>query len=122
MKKKSVSKLKKELDKWFSLFIRQRDNFICFTCDKRGDRTNIQCGHFIPRQYNATRYHEKNNHAQCYACNMLYNGQPGEYALRLQAKYGDGIIKELNDLRRTTKQFFIPELESLIEKYKSLVK
>lgn len=81
-----------------------------------------QNGHFVPRQYNATRYDERNCNAQCYACNMLYNGQPTEYALRLQAKYGDGIIKQLNDLRRTTKQFFIPELEALIEKYKSLVK
>lgn len=122
MKKKTVSKLKKDLDAVFSKYIRQRDNHICFTCGLKMEANRSQNGHFVPRQYNATRYDERNCNAQCYACNMLYNGQPTEYALRLQAKYGDGIIKQLNDLRRTTKQFFIPELEALIEKYKSLVK
>lgn len=53
---------------------------------------------------------------------MLYNGQPTEYALRLQAKYGEGIIKELNDLRRTTKQFNVPELERMIEEFTEKLK
>ena len=122
MKKPTVQKLKKELDKVFSLYIRQRDNFICFTCGLRGNKRNIQNGHFVPRQYNATRYDERNCNAQCFADNMFYNGQPTEYALRLQEKYGDGIVKELNDLRKKIKQFTVQELQSMIELYKSKIK
>lgn len=121
-KLKSVSYYKKRADKAFSLFIRRRDNFTCFTCDLVGNNRNIQCGHFIPRQYGWTRYDERNNNAQCYACNMLYNGQAAEYALRLQKKYGDGIIQELNSRRKEEKRFTPQELKAIEEKYTEKLK
>jgi len=49
---KSVTKLKKELDSWFSLFIRLRNadssGFIeCFTCGcKKHYKQGMHCGHF----------------------------------------------------------------------------
>lgn len=118
--KPTVSKLKKKLDAIFSKYIRKRDNYTCFTCGIKkveGER-GMQNGHFIPRQYNNTRYDERNCNAQCYACNMLYGGQPDIYALRLQEKYGEGILKELNATRNKVKQWTVPELEKLIEEYK----
>lgn len=86
-------------DVWFSRFIRQRDKGQCYTCPNKNDPKNMQCGHFVPRQYSSTRYDERNNHCQCYACNMLYNGQPDIYALNLKRDYGDNIVSELNKLR-----------------------
>ncbi len=59
-----------------------------------------QCGHFIPRQYLALRFSEVNCHCQCYACNMIYNGQPSVYALKLQKLYGKKIIEELEKKRQ----------------------
>lgn len=99
--RKSISKLKKELDAVFSKFIRNRDKGQCYTCPHKAEPKRMQNGHFIPRQYTATRYDEKNNHCQCYACNMLFNGQPGKYALNLIRDYGPGIIEELEGKRFT---------------------
>ena len=112
-----IPKLKKKLDVVFSKYIRVRDRNICFTCGYKREK-GMQCGHFVPRQYNSTRYSELNNHAQCYVCNMLYGGQPDIYALKLEKKYGEGTVKKLNALRRTTKQFTVNELEEMIKVYK----
>lgn len=87
---------KKEADTWFSRFIRQRDKK-CYTCNTNSPK--LQCGHFVPRQYLATRYSEVNNHAQCYACNMLFGGQPSKYALNLIRDYGPEIVKSLENTR-----------------------
>jgi hypothetical protein len=83
-------------DVWFSRFIRERDKR-CYTCDTTS--TKLQCGHFVPRQYLATRYSEINNHAQCYACNMLYGGQPSKYSLNLIRDYGQDVVTNLENSR-----------------------
>lgn len=121
VKKKTLSKYKKELDAIFSKYIRQRDNHKCFTCDLQMEPNRSQNGHFVPRQYLATRFNEKNCHAQCYACNMLYNGQPSEYALRLEKKYGKGTVEGLNKARFIIVKLDIPWYQTQIERYKSLV-
>lgn len=90
---------KNHADVWFSRFIRQRDKGQCYTCPNQNDPKNMQCGHFVPRQYTSTRYSEINNHCQCYACNMLYNGQPDVYAINLKRDYGDTVVEQLNSLR-----------------------
>lgn len=96
----SVSKLKKKLDIVFGHYIRWRDNHVCYTCGMVLDPKKSQCGHFVPRQYLATRYDERNNHCQCYACNVLYNGQPTAYACHLMVEYGRDIIEELESHRK----------------------
>ena len=65
--KKTVSKLKKELDKWFSLFIRLReatDNeglVQCVTCGVvRHYKDGMQNGHFQSRKHLSTRFDEEN--------------------------------------------------------------
>ena|SRR3990167_4401952 len=121
-KKKTVSKLKKELDIIFSRYIRYRDRGRCFTCGHVNDPKKMQNGHYVSRQYNNTRYDERNSNCQCFACNMFYGGQPDIYTLRLQEKYGEGIIKELNSLRQKIKQWLPSELEELIVIYKQKLK
>jgi len=108
--------LMKELDTIFSRFIRYRDKGQCYTCPNKNHPKRMQCGHFNPRQYLATRYDERNNHCQCYACNMLYAGQPATYAVRLKLEYGDSIIEELEQKRwQTIKDF---PFQKLIDEYK----
>ena len=99
-KKKSVKSQKSKLDAIFSKFIRERDRGQCYTCPVQKDPKQMQNGHFVPRQYLATRYDEVNNHAQCYACNMLYNGQPSAYAKRLKEDYGQDIVEILEGKRK----------------------
>ena len=60
---KTISKLKKELDKWFSLYIRLREAIEeqaqCFTCGKVDHYKKLQNGHFQSRRFHSTRWDEK---------------------------------------------------------------
>lgn len=125
MKKiKTTAQLKKDLDKVFSQFIRQREAdkqgmTSCYTCGLRRHWKELQNGHFVPRQYLATRYDEVNCQPQCYACNMLYNGQPSAFAIRLNKDFGSGTVRRLEALRtKITKDY---PYYAQIEYYKSLV-
>lgn len=60
----------------------------------------MQAGHFVPRQYLAVRWDEVNVHCQCYACNVLYNGQPSSYAKHLREDYGPDIVEVLENKRK----------------------
>ncbi len=118
----SYPELKKKLDKVFSVFIRERDNFVCFTCDKRGDAKNIQCGHFISRNYLSLRWDEINCHAQCVACNMFKGGNMIVYAMRMMDKYGADILKLLDARKNMTLKLSTIQLKILIDRYQSMVR
>lgn len=112
---KSISWLKGEADRVFSLWIRKRDKNTCFTCGAKGKY--MQCGHFVPRQHNSLRYSEINCHCQCVACNVFKKGNMDEYADRLEDKYGFGIIQKLKETKHKIKQFKSSDLEEIIKKY-----
>lgn len=119
MKKKTTKKLKTDLDKIFSLYIRKRDKGICFTCGLKKPIEEMQNGHFFSRGYLATRFDEENCHCQCVGCNVFRNGNYPKYSIRLVENYGQGILKELE---RRTKQFVkysSADYEALIQEYKT---
>ena len=124
---KSISKLKKELDKWFSLFIRLRDATDeglcqCFTCGKVDYYKRMQNGHFQSRRFMATRFSEDGNcEVQCVACNMFRGGEQYKFALALDSKYGEGTAEELESLARTIVKFTRVDYEDSIRYYKSAV-
>lgn len=120
-KKKTLSKWKKELDTIFSIYIRLRDSGQCYTCAKKDDYKRMQNGHFSPRQYLSTRWDERNCHCQCYACNMLYGGQPTRYAQRLRQDFGEAIIDELERNRMTPVKLDCIWYAEKIEHYKKAV-
>ena len=125
MKKVSVSYYKKKLDTLFSLFIRQRNadpNGMtkCYTCGVLKHYKELQCGHFVPRQYLSVRYDEINCQTQCYACNMLYNGQPSAFAMNLTRDYGKETVEMLEKKRREITKYFPYELK--LEEYKNKLK
>ena len=126
--KKTVSKLKKELDKWFSLYIRLRDAneygmVQCFTCGKVGHYKTggMQNGHFQSRKHMATRFDEENCQVQCVACNMFRQGEQFKFGMNLDAKYGEGKAEELEYLARTIHKVSRVEYEEQISYYKNLV-
>ena len=126
--KKTISKLKKELDKWFSLFIRIRSAneygmVQCFTCGiVRGYKDGMQNGHFQSRKHMATRFHEDNCQVQCIKCNIFDSGQQYLFSIRLDEKYGEGTAEELEYLARTIHKVSRVEYEEKISYYKDLVK
>lgn len=126
--KKTISKLKKELDKWFSLYIRLREAneygmVQCFTCGiVRGYKDGMQNGHFQSRKHMATRFDEENCQNQCIKCNIFDSGQQYLFSIRLDEKYGEGRAEELEQLARTTLKISRVEYEEKISYYKNLVK
>ena len=126
--KKTVSKLKKELDKWFSLYIRLREAneygmCQCFTCGVvRHYKDGMQNGHFQSRKHLATRFSEDGNcEVQCIKCNVYSWGEQYKFSIALDAKYGEGRAQELQYLARTTLKISRVEYEEKISYYKSLV-
>lgn len=120
-RKKSNAQLKKELDKIFSIYIRTKNSRYgyvnCFTCGKRLAIKEAQNGHFIRRQYLATRYSEDNCRPQCVGCNIFGDGKTVEFAKRLESEK-KGIVQKLyKEAQKITKDF---PYQEKIEFYKNL--
>jgi hypothetical protein len=86
-KVKSISKLKKKLDAIFSKYIRlkyAKDGYVqCYTCSVCKPVSEMQNGHWIPRNNVATRFSEENCRPQCVGCNMFNKGRPDVFAVNL---------------------------------------
>ena len=124
---KTISKLKKELDKWFSLYIRLRDAMPisglvkCFTCSiTKHYKEGMQCGHFMSRKHMATRYHELNQ-SQCIKCNMFEQGMQYVYGVNLDKKYGEGTAEKMQLLSRSIYKMSRVDYEDKIKYYKCVV-
>lgn len=123
--KKALPKLKKELWKLVSEYIRRSqsdENGIgtCISCGSRKHWKMMDAGHFIPQSAgDALRFEEINIHIQCKVCN-IWNKEMGKigYANFMVKKYGKEVVDELDQRRRKIKKFTRPELEELIETYK----
>jgi hypothetical protein len=124
---KSISKLKKELDKWFSLFIRLREANSeglcqCFTCGKVAHyKKGMQNGHFQSRSFLATRYDEENCQVQCVGCNMFKSGEQYKFSVALDSKYGEGTAEELERIARKKIKINRWQYEGEITYYKDAV-
>tara|TARA_R100001143_G_scaffold8203_1_gene10403 strand:+ start:147 stop:554 length:408 start_codon:yes stop_codon:yes gene_type:complete len=123
----SISKLKKELDKWFSLYIRLShatcEGMVqCFTCGVvKHYKSGMQNGHFQSRRFLATRFDEVNCQPQCLACNMFRGGEQFKFALGIEGIYGDGTALDLEYKARTIIKFSRVDYDEKISYYKSAV-
>src|SRR3990167_6251381 len=97
-KPKSIGKLKKEADKWFSLYVRISGKRECYTCGKKAGYKELQCGHFVHRHIRNTRYDLRNARPQCIGCNIFGNGKPHIFAEKLLEELElDGFKQLLKD-------------------------
>lgn len=124
---KTISKLKKELDKWFSLYIRLRDAtdeglVQCFTSGRVYHYKEIHAGHFISRRCLATRWCEINVQPQSAKDNLFGQGEQYRFGLNLDAKYGEGTAEELELKSRQTVKLSRVDYEDKISYYKDAVK
>jgi len=91
MAKTRHQKLKETLDTEFSTLIRLKYMDYCYTCGKASKR--LQCGHYISRQYLATRWDETNCRPQCWGCNGYGKGRPIVFEKVLKEIYGSKTIE-----------------------------
>jgi 5-methylcytosine-specific restriction endonuclease McrA len=114
--------LKKRLWTIFSLFIRQRDEGICFSCGKKDEWKKMDAGHYIPKTAGLSVYFDEQNvNCQCTYCNRFMHGNLSAYALALRKKYGKNILEELDSKKKKKIIMENKEYESLIEIYKNKV-
>ena len=123
---KSISKLKKELDKWFSLYIRLRDSneygmVQCFTSGRVYHYKSMHAGHFMSRKRLATRWCETNVQAQSPADNLFGQGEQYRFGLHLDSKYGEGTAEEIQFKSRGTLKMSRADYEEKISYYKEIV-
>lgn len=128
MKTKTISKLKKELDKVFSLYIRLRNAtpeglVKCFTCGKIDHYKRMHAGHFQSRKYLSTRWNEENVMVQCPRCNLFAQGEQYTFGKLLDVRIGEGTAEKLTQLAtKTTLKLSRIDYEELIDKFKNKLK
>ena len=123
---KTISKLKKELDKWFSLYIRLRsatdEGLVqCFTSGRVYHYKNIHAGHFMSRKHLSTRWCVTNVQPQSAADNLFGQGEQYKFSIALDSKYGEGTAEELELKARTIMKVSRIDYEEKISYYKDLV-
>jgi len=116
---KSLKELKQLLDIVFAKWVRGQDTH-CFTCGSEGDGNinPIQCGHYIARSNEATRWHKDNARPQCKFCNEYNGGERELFRLYLCAFIGEKRVEELERLSKTSVKWTREEILGMIEKYK----
>jgi len=113
--------------KWFALYIKERDNWTCQTCGRRGKGRFMNAGHFIQAFGHASVFFdERNVHAQCMNCNLWGGGKPAVLREKIIKKYGEKAEEELWQKAKEIKQWTKKELKEIAEiykkKYEELVK
>tara|TARA_R110000744_G_scaffold10938_2_gene33648 strand:+ start:826 stop:1227 length:402 start_codon:yes stop_codon:yes gene_type:complete len=125
--KKTLPKLKQELDKWFSQYIRLRradaNGLVeCFTCSKKAHWKKQQAGHFMSRRYLSTRWNELNVQVQCVGCNMFKQGEQYKFGKLLDVRVADETSDRLERLSKATVKFMRCDYVEMIQDYKQRVK
>jgi hypothetical protein len=94
------TKLHEDLWKLFSKFIRERDKYICITCDKK--TWPAQAGHYRTgatcKKY--LFFDERNVNCQCYHCNINLSGNWRKYQVKMWSKYTEQIDHEFDVLNQ----------------------
>jgi len=124
-----ISKLKKELDKWFSLFIRLRfatkeGLCQCVTCGKVSHYKKMHAGHFQSRRHLSLRWDSElgNVQVQCPKCNLFGQGEQFKFGLKIDGKYGEGTAQTLEYLAKQITKVSRTDYEEKITYYKDAVK
>ena len=124
-KRKSLPRLKSELQIIFNSYIRERDkNQPCISC---GQFKPLQAGHFFPVQgYDALRFDQDNVHGECAGCNCFDEGHLIGYQDNLRIRIGNERLEELKERARDYKKngykWTRSELEEMIIIYKNKLK
>ena len=92
----------------------------CFTCSVRLPVSQLQAGHFIPRNYLSTRWLEANVKPQCVRCNIFSRGAYPEFANRLGGETVAHLVSLKHKsvkLNRAEIQDQITHLEELLSEF-----
>ena len=128
---KKSDKLKEQVWKLFSRYIRLRDCLKttgtpdrgkCVSCGKEVWISDCDAGHFIAGRGNSILFDETCTHLQCKLCNGPLHGNQLPYRRAIVAKYGEGYDEYLERKAKQVRQFETWELEAMKEMYRDKIK
>jgi hypothetical protein len=125
-KKKTVAKLKQDVQKIFNEYIRLRDiDKPCISCGQFKD--NMQAGHFFSvRMYDALRFDEDNCAGECSGCNCFNDSHLIPYRDNLLSRIGqqrfDELYERAANYKKNGYKWSRSELLELKEYYQKKVK
>lgn len=124
-KKKSITKLKKELDMVFNAFIRKRDSkngyFTCISSGKILSVKQMQAGHYFSCKFMPIRWDETNVNGQSISENIFSQGNFSGYTKGMIKKYGQKAIDILEAKKNNKMKMSAFEYEFLIKEYKEKI-
>lgn len=121
------SKLRDELDKVFSQYIRlkysDKNGYCrCISCGKIHFWKDIQCGHYMSRRYMSTRWSEDNTRCQCVACNIFNQGNIQMFRRALIKEIGEQRVDLIEArARQETCKYSEFEYAAMIKDFKKKV-
>lgn len=80
----------------------------------------MDCGHGVGRQHMATKYDEKNNHAQCKHCNGFHGGMREVYKEEVNKRYGPQTWDLLLIKSKSVSKWGQFEVDQMEKHYKTL--
>lgn len=110
-RRQTLTSLKRTVNKWLSVAIRyeradkKTGLCTCITCGVKRPPNKMQAGHFLDGSTNASRFSEIQIHPQCYACNVLMNGNKVLYFLQMERKYGREVVDQIISHDKRTVRF-----------------
>ena len=123
----TYASLIKELDKWFSYYVRLKNSdkngyCRCISCGKIFFWKDIQNGHYMSRRYMSTRFAEDNCRPQCVACNIFNQGNIQMYRRALVRSIGEQRVDLIEvRARQESRNWSLFELKQMIAYYKKEV-
>ncbi len=131
-KRKTLGKIKEDLQKVFNKYIRLRDSgggfFTCISCGMTKSTDEMNAGHYYAvKGYDGIRYDEENVHGECARCNCWDESHLIGYGVRLSQKIGEDRLQELHKRaaqykRNSNFKWNRLELEEMIVIYKQKIK
>lgn len=84
-------------DKYFSLWVRYRDNWTCQRCGHKYEppTSALHCSHFKGRGKENTRFDPDNVDALCYGCHRYFTAQPDEHYHWQVERKGQELVDEI---------------------------
>ena len=85
-------------DKYFSDFIRERDDWTCQRCKKEFEKPNqgLHCSHFHSRRNKSTRWDMENCVALCMRCHMHMGENPTDHCAFFLKRLGQDKYDKLS--------------------------
>lgn len=91
----------KKLDSLVSKVIRTIYGNKCCTCSSILEFSKLHNGHFVSRQFRATRFHPQNCASQCPNCNLYLQGAQYEFGKFINSFHGENTAEMIVELSKS---------------------